>query len=211
MTDNSIPILDWTGERQVGKSLEEVEARHKLRYYFSSFYIDCYEKLWGKTLKLADIGCGIGYGSYILATSLYRRLEKIDSFDVCDDALAFARHYYSNEKINFHKQSCLAEELLSNTVFASNKYDAITCFEFLEHLEIEDAIKTLYILLEETGILISSLPINNNSPFHKIILSKEDIEQFYQIAISKCTRKKKVSYRAIQDRRYYLYVIEDDV
>ncbi len=209
MTENGIIELKSTGERQVGKTLDEIEQRHRLRYYFASFFIDCHPKFYGRQVNVADIGCGIGYGSYIIASTL-RKLNKVDSYDVAEDALAFARQNYQHDKINFLQQSCKADDLLSNMIFNNNKYDAIVSFEFLEHLDLEESFKTLYILLESTGLFISSFPLNNHSPFHKIIFTQEEIEQYYQTAISHCTNKKKISHRFLQDGCYHVYVIEDE-
>jgi len=201
--------LKQTGERQVSKTLDNVEKRHKQRYNFASFFIDSYEKFFDKQVKMADIGCGIGYGSYIMATTLDEKLSDLNSFDISEEALAFAKNYYKHDKITFNHQNCLADKLALNKVFAENTFDAITCFEMLEHIEIEESKKLLSLLLTKSDVMISSFPIDNDSLHHKIKLSKQEIESYYQEAMENCSVPKEIAAAYIQNGKYYIFVIKN--
>lgn len=215
--DIILPVEDTEGndlfkldiERQTGKTLDKIEHLHKQRYSFVSYYLQTCGKEFTHKLKIADVGCGAGYGSYIMANSIGENLDKIDSFDISDAALSFARQHYSNDKITFRKQNCTAEELSQAGLFKDSKYDVITCFEFLEHLDIDESQKLLSLLLEKSDILITSFPIDNTSPYHQIMFSTEEIETYYNEGIRNCPVKKKISARFIQQEKFYVFVIEN--
>jgi len=207
--DNDLFNINF--ERQTGESLEKIDNLHKQRYYFVSYYMKTLEKEFPQKIKIADVGCGIGYGSYILANELQERINAINSFDISETALNFAREHYSNNKISFHQQNCKADELSKTEFFKDSKYDLITCFEFLEHVEIEESKKLLDFLLLKSDILISSFPIDNKSPYHQIIFSKKEVEKYYEEVIENCPVKKKITNRFIQQERYYIFVIENDI
>lgn len=208
--DDLFSELEVTGERQVAKTLEDIDSRHKQRYNFAAFFIDCYEKFYNKRSKIADIGCSIGYGSYIMASTIEnKKLKNIDAFDIDEAAIDYAKKYYSHPKISHFKQDCLMENILGSDVFSSADYDAITCFELLEHLELEQSKKLINLLLQKSDVLISSFPIDNDSKFHKIKFSKKEIENYYNQAILNCPVKKRISHIFVQNDRYYVCVIEN--
>ena len=195
-------------ERQTGEVLDKIDNLHKQRYYFTSYYLKTCGKELNHKIKIADVGCGIGYGSYILANELDASIDKINSFDISETALNFAREHYSHSKISFHQQNCKFSELSKTELFKDSKYDLITCFEFLEHIDLEESKKLLEFLLLKSDILITSFPIDNLSLFHKIKFSREEIENYYEEAVWNCTINKKITSRFIQNEKYYLFVIE---
>jgi 2-polyprenyl-3-methyl-5-hydroxy-6-metoxy-1,4-benzoquinol methylase len=202
------PELQSTGERQVGKNLNGIEERHRLRYYFAAYWIDVIERYYQRQVRIADIGCGVGYGTSILASMLSQKAISVDAFDVSSEAIQFAQEYYANPKIQHHVLDCSVENLSRHKVFEKGKIDVITCFEFLEHVEMQKSCELLEFLLEKSDVLITSFPVDNPSPFHKIRISKSEIAQYYQSAISRCSVKKRITHSMAQDGRYYLYVIE---
>ncbi len=201
--------LQSTGERQVGTALDEIEQRHRLRYYFAAYALDTAEAHYGKELHVADIGCGVGYGTSIVASMMPQKVATIDAFDISADAIGFAKVHYPNPKITYHVQDCRAALLQENPTFARCTYDVITCFEFLEHVTFEESCELIDLLLAKSRTLITSFPIDNASVFHKIRIGKAEIEDYYQSAIQRCRSPKRVSHAAAQDGRYYVFVIED--
>ena len=104
------------GERQVAPTREGVREDHLARYRFAA------EKLKGK--KVVDAGCGVGYGSLILAEAGCTVL----AIDNCAEALAYAMEHYAHDNITYI-ESDIAKYKGTPT------YDAVVCFEVLEHLK----------------------------------------------------------------------------
>jgi 2-polyprenyl-3-methyl-5-hydroxy-6-metoxy-1,4-benzoquinol methylase len=90
-------------------------------------------------LKVLDYGCGSGYGTKILM----EKFKDVTAFDVYPDG-------YKPEGINVIQD--IGE-------IRKKKYDVITCFEVIEHLNEKDQIKLmeeLVNLLNENGVLYIS-------------------------------------------------------
>jgi uncharacterized protein YdeI (YjbR/CyaY-like superfamily) len=83
----------YSGERQVGTTLDEIRKDHLNRYIFASKYITKSNAI------VTDSACGVGYGSYFLAQNHNTKL--IQSLDISTDALNHAKQYFNNEKIEF--------------------------------------------------------------------------------------------------------------
>jgi len=70
---------------------------------------------------IVDLGCGTGYGSYLLSWSA----KSVTGIDISEEALAFARSHYADvryEKADLNHLATLPEG------------DVAVCFEVLEHL-----------------------------------------------------------------------------
>jgi SAM-dependent methyltransferase len=82
------------------------------------------------------------------------RAKSVTSIDYSDEALSYARQYWSAENINFIKG-----DLLDSASYPDKKFDLIVAFEVIEHLK--DDRKFLDILkdkLKPKGIIIISSP-----------------------------------------------------
>src|SRR6516164_2704774 len=117
-------MLKFTGERIVpeadnceplfaGKMYQE----HLARYLFAS------QVCRGKCVL--DVGCGVGYGAHLLAS---RGAAQVTAFDISDAAVQHALEYYAHPRIEYRVAS--AEDFS-----ASERYDVVTCFELIEHLD----------------------------------------------------------------------------
>jgi len=188
--------LEFTGERQVSKTLDGVEQKHLERYSFARNKIK--ELLPKNNLKIADIGCGIGYGSFILSELNYF----INSYDISEEAICFANKYYKRDNINYFTNDC------SNPDFLTEHYDAIVSFEFLEHIDIDLSKKILNKIIEKSDLAIISVPINKPSLFHKFALNKEEIKQYYEEALQNFPNKCIIE-EWIQGNIFYIIVIGD--
>ena len=104
------------GERQVAPTLAGIREDHLARYHWAA------GRLAGK--KVVDAGCGVGYGSLILAEAGC----KVLALDSCTEALAYAAKHYAHENITY-VEADLAEYQGTPT------YDAVIAFEVLEHLK----------------------------------------------------------------------------
>jgi tetratricopeptide (TPR) repeat protein/SAM-dependent methyltransferase len=115
---------------------------HLRRYEFAA------EFCRGK--HVLDVACGTGYGSSILS----QVAESVSGIDICPDAVDFAARKYG-DRIRF--QRSFAE----HTPFDDAAFDAIVCFEALEHLiSARAAMREFVRLLTADGVAVVSVPNN---------------------------------------------------
>jgi SAM-dependent methyltransferase len=115
--------------------------------------------------KVLDIGCGYGYGSYILSL----RASAVTGVDEDWEAVRKAIRRYRRPNLNFVPQSSL--EFLSNT---ERRFDLITMFEVIEHVENHILfLQAASLALNAGGRLILSTPnrrftpVYRRNPYHK--------------------------------------------
>ena len=124
-------------EERIG---ELIGAEHLARYLWASQIAD------GK--DVLDAGCGVGYGSRILAEAG----GHVTGVDASDDAIA--------ESIR--RAGDLAEFRVADVTmlpFAPHSFDAVVCFEVIEHLgNREAALDELKRVLRPGGVAIVSSP-----------------------------------------------------
>jgi len=129
-----------------------------------------------------DIACGCGYGTHHLAKN---NANKIIGVDISLDAIKFAQKYYKSENLEFLTMDAL------NLKFENNSFNAVVCFEILEHLRAEDQYRFLEGLtrvLKNDGSLYVTSPnavIHRGSyPFHHKELTvaefKQLLSEFYK-------------------------------
>jgi SAM-dependent methyltransferase len=106
-----------SGERQVADHLHQIEPWHRWRYKEAVAYCQ------GK--KVVDIGCGCGYGPWILADG---GAESVLGVDISVEAMRYAEDHWSLPGITFH--ACDIEDLELAPGFA----DVLVAFEIIEHL-----------------------------------------------------------------------------
>lgn len=146
--------MDWTGERYIpGKCPEPITiATHVKRYEWA--------KEFAKGRRVLDVGCGVGYGTAMLAETAVEAV----GFDCDHDSIQYAQEHYQAEGLGFAIGN--AEEC----VFPPKRFDVAICFELLEHLDDPDAcLAAVWTMLEDGGLLIASTP-NRDKPegdFHR--------------------------------------------
>jgi 2-polyprenyl-3-methyl-5-hydroxy-6-metoxy-1,4-benzoquinol methylase len=152
--------LLFTGERIVPEAsncephfAEKMRQEHICRYYFAAQLVQ------GK--NVLDVGCGVGYGSRILAD---HNAARVEAFDIDIEAVSHARKYYCRENIVFHRAS--AEEFdLGEGVF-----DVVVCFELIEHVSCQESVlRMIRRALKSDGVVFISTPRNlerKRSEFH---------------------------------------------
>jgi 2-polyprenyl-3-methyl-5-hydroxy-6-metoxy-1,4-benzoquinol methylase len=104
----------------------------------------------GSKVRLyADVGCSTGYITDIISQILSP--QKTLGIDFSQN-IKLAKKIYPNYAFEYFD--------LNKVTVISDKADFITCFETLEHVgDLDSAIKNLKELLNETGILVISVPI----------------------------------------------------
>ena len=79
-----------TGERQIGTELRDIAPDHVNRYRL----VRDYER--GKSF--IDIGCGVGYGTFILGTGAGRQAT---GYDIDIEAVNYARQHWNHPNVSF--------------------------------------------------------------------------------------------------------------
>jgi 2-polyprenyl-3-methyl-5-hydroxy-6-metoxy-1,4-benzoquinol methylase len=130
--------------RQTATTLDGIRADHRYRYEWAA------KNLMG--LRVLDAGCGIGYGSYILGQAGCR----VASVDGSEEAIQAARKHYAHDNVT-HFQGEIQDLLVP--------YDAIVCFEVLEHIDNAPEIMRLFSSLSDR--LLCSVPNEEVVPFEQ--------------------------------------------
>lgn len=139
--------LRFTGERVVPDDMyrhDPTLLEHLARYTFAQPLCD------GKIVL--DAACGSGYGTKMLNAT---------GVDVSAEAVQYA--------IDTYNISAVVHDLENG--LPVGKWDVITSFETIEHLQ--DPTNFLRDVSEKCGHFIFSIPLNNPSPFHKQVYTLE--------------------------------------
>lgn len=151
--------LEFTGERFVPGCGEEIAYEHFSRYFFAAPFIS------GK--RVLDLPSGEGYGSFFLSTLA----ESVVGGDISELAVNSSKNKYKNSNLTFQTLD------MTDLKFPENKFDVITCFEGIEHIEKEQqdmSLEGFAKILGPGGVLIISTPnrkvyddVGHRNEFHK--------------------------------------------
>ena len=135
---------------------------HIYRYYLARRF--CRGK------KVLDVGCGYGYGSFILSSVS----EKVVGIDISEKAIQSAKEQYSKRNIDFLVMD-------AEWMKFPDQFDVIVSFENIEHLKHPELfLSRATSLLKPDGILIVSSPnkkyTRGDNPYHFIEYSYEDFK-----------------------------------
>ncbi len=125
-------------------------VRHLLRYKFLSLL--CNNK------DVLDIGCGTGYGSYILSKTAL----SVKGIDLRKSGIEFAKKHFKKDNLSFENIT-IEEESDKNIInrCCANIYDIITCVETFEHInpiETPSFFTCLKNLVKDDGLIAFTTP-----------------------------------------------------
>lgn len=128
---------------------------------------------------IADIACGVGYGSYLLATEFGEKIESIAAVDIDTGSIEIAKTSYPHEKINYTTGNALT--------FQNEKlFHTILSLETIEHLQNPAAfINHISTQLLKGGRFIASVPITPSmdaNPFHLNDFTEKTFKSLFQKA-----------------------------
>jgi len=148
------------GERSVGKTLLHCTKDQLWRYCEALNYID-------KEDKVLDLGCGCGYGSYILS----HKAKKVTGIDNCKGIIEYAITYYKKNNIEF---------ICKNGLEITGRYDKIIAFESIEHFENTERLFRTFENLNAKKIILSvpHISVINRNKFHYRHFSEEEIMNY---------------------------------
>jgi len=143
--------------------------RHILHYEYIIDYI--------KNKKVLDVGCGNGYGSYLMS----KYAKEVIGIDISSKCIKYAEKNYKRENLKFILMDAL--ELDKN--FSSQFFDIIVAMEFIEHLNNPlKFLKIAYELLKERGGLILSTPNKEARKIKSKPWNPEHVQEFDLISLN---------------------------
>lgn len=128
--------MNFTGERPTLENKNEIEVS---RTRYLSILPFCTDK------KIADLGCGIGHGSFLLS---YHTEKDVTGYDICNEAILEAKQLFIRSNLSFKEIKNLNDINLNNI-------DIITMIEFIEHLQHEEAVSFLHRCSETENLSIA--------------------------------------------------------
>jgi len=162
-------MLEWTGERFLPWIKDaSIAYEHLHRYAFAAGLVH------GK--RVLDLASGEGYGANLLA----RTAAQVVGIEIDDTVVKHATAKYGSANIQFLQGSISKIPINENQSF-----DAIVCFEAIEHVEEHDEmLAEVKRLLKPAGLFIVSTPnkaiyhdeSHDDNPFHVKELSIEEFE-----------------------------------
>lgn len=133
--------LEWTGERIIPEEDRYMFRRHLKAYQFAMNF--CQKKI------ILDMGCGEGYGSYLLAEAG----AKVIGIDISEEAVRHARDKYVRENLSYRVMD------VTHLDFVDDTFDIVVSFQVIEHLNNAlRFLKEIKRVLKKDGYAIISTP-----------------------------------------------------
>ena len=117
----STEATDFTGERFVFGSGVEIFYEHYHRYVFAARHISPEQ-------TVLDLGCGVGYGSLLLAT----KAKEVVALDRDEDSITLLRSLLGASDIKNVKAVCGGVDEVEKLI--TGPIDVVVCHELIEHL-----------------------------------------------------------------------------
>lgn len=164
--------LKFTGERIVPQAdnceptfADKMYQEHAARYLFAA------QLVAGRSVL--DIGCGVGYGSQLLAQ---RGAASVVAFDLSPEAIAHARVHYAHPNLRYEVAS-------AETFDFDRRFDVITCFELIEHVsDYRVVFDRIAAAIAPDGFVVMSTPralAAKRSEFHTKEFTLEEFRQLF--------------------------------
>lgn len=159
--------LLFTGERMI-PSLNKgftFYFEHLLRYTFAGQFV--------KNKSILDLGCGSGYGSYLLKIA---GANTVLGIDIDHETISYAKEQYKRKGVTFREGDVTKNNLQPSS------FDVVVSFEVIEHIKEHDTfIKSIKSCLVKNGVLCISTPnkktySSNNNPFHLMELDPSEFK-----------------------------------
>ena len=162
----SLPPTDFD-ERIVPDETEKgIVSAHLKRYVFAGQF--------SRSKQVLDAACGVGYGTYYLASSA----ERVFGVDRSQEAISYAQKRYSHPRAVYMAMDASA------LTFDDQSFDVVCSFETIEHLTDAQAhLESVRRVLKKNGLYLVSTPYvrqTTNSPgnsFHVQEWSPGDFEK----------------------------------
>lgn len=155
-----LPKALTSGERQVRTDLSEIEHFHKWRYEQAKAFVP-------DGVTVLDLGCGVGYGSFMLS----EKNVTVTGVDDSAEAIQFANTHYKRPNISYRHGDIFK---------IRDRFDYCVAFEIMEHNPDPVAFFDLLERVVDKGFILSvphdSIPVEG-FPFHYRHYKKEEVEE----------------------------------
>jgi 2-polyprenyl-3-methyl-5-hydroxy-6-metoxy-1,4-benzoquinol methylase len=159
--------LEFTGERFIpGAGGHQIAGEHAHRYISA--------RSLAANKRVLDLGCGVGYGSQLLAG-----YASYVGVDIADDAITAAQNAFGGPGVAFEVGDVTATRIPDDSL------DLIVCFEVIEHvLDPESVVREAKRMLAPGGVLVLSTPDKDvynavreaPNPFHPSELTRTELD-----------------------------------
>lgn len=116
-----------------------------------SYHYQLALKYLNNNMKVLDVACGDGYGVRMMSSFL----AEVHGADLEPETIANAKAYSTKENIAYFVED------ITGMSFDDACYDAVTCFETLEHVQENACLKELQRIIKPGGMLVLSTPQNS--------------------------------------------------
>lgn len=149
---------EFTGERVIpGQVDADLFNEHFSRYAFA--------RRFAEHRRVLDLGCGTGYG----AAALAEVADSVLGVDFSADAIRHAREHYARANLTFEQADVIEP--------VDGRFDLITAFEVIEHLENwRGLLRSAREQLADGGLLIVSTP---NKPVYAETRGPSGVNEFH--------------------------------
>ncbi|MGH2972059.1 MAG: class I SAM-dependent methyltransferase, partial [Gaiellaceae bacterium] len=148
-----------------------VVALHEKRYTFAF--------PWCEGGDVLDLGCGVGYGTAVLA-GVARRVV---GGDVDEDSIGYARERYGQANAEFAVLDATA------LPFGDDTFDTVCSFETIEHVDRPEAlVREAARVLRPSGAFLCSTPRaettthSPDNPYHRVEYARDDFERLLRMS-----------------------------
>lgn len=136
--------------RQTAPTLDGIRDDHLKRYELAIAL-----GAESRVERVLDLGCGTGYGSYMMACAGYL----VDAFEIDASAVDYGEQHYASEHLQRHVADLSDYEL----PYHRGHRVMATAFEFIEHTTVAPGV--LKQLSMKSDVLVASVPNENVVPF----------------------------------------------
>jgi 2-polyprenyl-3-methyl-5-hydroxy-6-metoxy-1,4-benzoquinol methylase len=154
--------LDWRdGERTLHELWRHHPERRANSYAIISLYLFAAE-LAGRCKQVLDLGCGTGFGTYVLAAKT--QADTVVGIDLDEHAVKWGQTRYPRANLTIRRQDVGAPELDSH----QDSFDLVFCSNVMEHVSDYNAVlKRVHGLLRPGGLYFQVTPSSGHSRGNK--------------------------------------------
>lgn len=156
-------MVDFSLERiypDTNNNNDEIRDEDAIRLHLERYHYAGKNLITG---HVADVACGSGYGSYLLATKYGKNIFKITGVDYNKSAIKYAEDNYKNPLITFVNADLMLFK-------SSETFSTIISLETIEHLSDPEMFICIYSSqLIKGGRFIASVPVTPSmdaNPYH---------------------------------------------
>ena len=137
--------MKYTGERPTFDNIDAIESS-RLRYHSILPFCDNLS-----VRSILDMGCGVGHGTDYLRQ---QTTKLVTGYDICEEAIEEAKQRYNST--NF----------ISGLSCNFLNFDIVTMVEFIEHLEVNEALNLLKDIAKNKKAIAMTTPNGDTFPYH---------------------------------------------